>query len=49
MTYETVALLVAIGGQYLILFSLYQKITTVLFETRMCPMHQKIGKTLQEE
>ena len=39
--YEIIGLYVAIGGQYLLLFVLYQKMTTILFEMRVCPYHNE--------
>ena len=50
MSLETVALFVAIGGQYALLFSLYQKITVALFEMRCCPYHTEMtGKKEPKE
>ncbi len=40
--YEEMALFVAIGGQYVLLFTIYTKIGRLMWETRICPYHNKL-------
>ncbi len=40
--YEAIALFVAIGGQYILLFTIYTKISRLMWETRICPYHNKL-------
>jgi len=49
--FESAALFVAIGGQYVLLYTIYNRINRLMWETRICPYHQRLipGKELEGE